>query len=72
MSGEQKLTGPNLAKGVPLAGLEDDKMIVGHANGEPVLLARQGGQVFAVGATCSHYSGPLGEGLLVDGTVRCP
>jgi apoptosis-inducing factor 3 len=72
MSGEQKLTGPNLAKGVPLAGLEDDKMIVGHANGEPVLLARQGGQVFAVGATCTHYSGPLGEGLLVDGAVRCP
>ena len=47
-------------------------MIVGHANGEPVLLARQGGHVFAVGATCTHYSGPLGEGLLVDGTVRCP
>ena len=65
MSGEQKLTGPNLANGVPLAGLEDDKIIVGHANGEPVLLARQGGQVFAVGATCTHYSGPLGEGLLV-------
>jgi len=72
MSGEQKLTGPNLANGVPLADLEDGKMIVGHANGEPVLLVRQGGQVFAVGATCTHYSGPLGEGLLVDGTVRCP
>jgi NADPH-dependent 2,4-dienoyl-CoA reductase/sulfur reductase-like enzyme/nitrite reductase/ring-hydroxylating ferredoxin subunit len=72
MSGEQKLTGPNLAKGVPLAELEDDKMIVGHAHGEPVLLARRGGHVYAVGATCTHYSGPLGEGLLVDGTVRCP
>ena len=35
MSGEQKLTGPNLANGVPLADLEDGKMIVGHANGEP-------------------------------------
>ena len=72
MGGEQKLTGPNLAKGVPLAGLEDGKMIVGHANGEAVLLVRQAGQVFAVGATCTHYSGPLGQGLLVDGTVRCP
>ncbi len=72
MGGEQKLTGPNLAKGVPLAGLDDGKMIVGHANGEAVLLVRQAGQVFAVGATCTHYSGPLGEGLLVGSTVRCP
>jgi len=72
MSGEQKLTGPDLAKGVPLDGLEDDKLVVGHANGEAIVLVRQGRQFFAVGATCTHYSGPLGEGLLVDGTIRCP
>src|ERR1051326_8767921 len=29
-------------------------------------------QLFAIGATCSHYSGPLAEGLMVDDTVRCP
>jgi NADPH-dependent 2,4-dienoyl-CoA reductase/sulfur reductase-like enzyme/nitrite reductase/ring-hydroxylating ferredoxin subunit len=72
MGGEQKLTGPDLAKGVPLAGLEDGKLVVGHANGEAIVLARQGREVFVVGATCTHYSGPLGEGLLVDGTIRCP
>src|SRR5262249_53507827 len=27
---------------------------------------------FAIGATCTHYSGPLAEGLMVDDTVRCP
>ena len=72
MGGEQKLTGPDFAAGIALADLRDGEMLVGHAGGEAVLLARRGDELFAVGATCTHYSGPLGEGLLVDGTVRCP
>ena len=72
MGGEQKLTGPDLAEGVALSALRDGEMLVGHASGEAVLLARRGDEIFAVGATCTHYSGPLGDGLLVDGTVRCP
>ena len=72
MGGEQKLTGPDLAAGIALTDLRDGEMLVGHAGGEAVLLARRGEQIFAVGATCTHYSGPLGDGLLVDGTVRCP
>lgn len=72
MGGERKLTGPDLAEGVVASALRDGEMLVGHAHGEAVLLARHGGEIFAVGATCTHYSGPLGDGLLVDGTVRCP
>src|SRR5262245_9808242 len=72
MGGEQKLTGPDLAAGIALADLRDGEMLVGHARGEAVVLARRGEEIFAIGATCTHYSGPLGEGLLVDGTVRCP
>jgi NADPH-dependent 2,4-dienoyl-CoA reductase/sulfur reductase-like enzyme/nitrite reductase/ring-hydroxylating ferredoxin subunit len=67
-----KLSGPDLAAGVPLAQIGDGAMLLGHAQGEPVLLARRGGEVFAIGAACSHYGGPLAEGLLVDDTVRCP
>ena len=73
MSGdESKPSGPDLAAGIPLAALADGAMLLGHVAGEPVLLARQGDEIFAVGATCTHYSGPLAEGLLVNDTVRCP
>jgi apoptosis-inducing factor 3 len=39
---------------------------------ESVLLVRRGEQFFAISATCTHYGGRLGEGLVVDDTVRCP
>ncbi|WP_280154737.1 FAD-dependent oxidoreductase [Piscinibacter sp. XHJ-5] len=66
------LAGPDLTQGVDLSMLAPDSMLLGHAAGEAVLLARCGDEVLAVSATCTHYSGPLAEGLLVDGTVRCP
>ena len=66
------LDGPDFTKGVPLPELTDGAMLLGHALGEPVLLARQGAEFFAIGAVCTHYSGPLAEGLLVGETVRCP
>src|SRR4029077_4896308 len=40
--------------------------------GEPVLVARRGEELFAIGATCTHYGGPLAKGLMVDCTVHCP
>jgi NADPH-dependent 2,4-dienoyl-CoA reductase/sulfur reductase-like enzyme/nitrite reductase/ring-hydroxylating ferredoxin subunit len=70
--GDGKLAGPDLTEGVDAQSLRDGATLVGHAHGEAVLLARQGREVFAVGAACSHYGGPLGEGLVVGDTVRCP
>ena len=67
-------SGPDFGKGISLAeiGLHDGQMCVGQVGGEAVLLARRGDEVFAISATCTHYSGPLGDGILVDDTVRCP
>jgi apoptosis-inducing factor 3 len=64
--------GPDLTAGIAIAEIASGQMLVGHVGGDAVLLARQGDAFFAIGATCSHYSGPLGEGLLVGDTVRCP
>ncbi|HZR69976.1 MAG TPA: FAD-dependent oxidoreductase [Burkholderiales bacterium] len=66
------LRGPDLARGVPASAITDAGMLLGHAHGEPVLVARRGGELFAIGALCTHYGGPLEQGLLVDDTVRCP
>jgi NADPH-dependent 2,4-dienoyl-CoA reductase/sulfur reductase-like enzyme/nitrite reductase/ring-hydroxylating ferredoxin subunit len=70
--GQEELKGPDLSSGIAITDLADGAMLLGHADGEPVLLARRGDEIFAIGATCTHYGGPLAEGLLVEDTVRCP
>ena len=63
---------PTWPQGIALAELADGGMLAGHVGEEQVLLARGGEEVFAVAAHCSHYHGPLAEGLVVGDTVRCP
>jgi NADPH-dependent 2,4-dienoyl-CoA reductase/sulfur reductase-like enzyme/nitrite reductase/ring-hydroxylating ferredoxin subunit len=70
--GESKLTGPDLAAGIDGRDLPNGAKLLGHAKGEAVLLARVDDEYFAIGATCTHYGGPLAEGELVGDTVRCP
>lgn len=72
MSGPSELTGPDLAQGFPLAQIPEGELFAAHAFGKPLVVVRQGDSVRAIGAQCTHYGGPLAEGLLVDDTVRCP
>ena len=67
-----QLSGPDLAIGVPIADLQEGQPLLGHAHGQAVMLVRRGDTIYATGATCTHYSGPLAEGLVVGDTVRCP
>jgi apoptosis-inducing factor 3 len=69
---QSELKGPDLKAGIAAADLRDGATIVGHVDGEAVALVRRGKDVFAIGATCTHYSGPVGEGLVVGDTIRCP
>lgn len=54
------------------ADLDEGKPVVVHAGDQDVLLVRQGGEIHALGNTCSHAGGPLHEGSLSDGCVTCP
>ena len=69
---QESLGGPDFEKGIALVEITDGTMLLGHTRGEAVLLVRRGDEFFAIGAVCTHYSGPLAEGLLVGETVRCP
>jgi apoptosis-inducing factor 3 len=72
MADESKSNGPDFSQGVPAAALADGCILLGQVAGEAVLLARRGREFFAIGAECTHYHGPLAEGMLAGDTVRCP
>jgi nitrite reductase/ring-hydroxylating ferredoxin subunit len=52
--------------------LESDKPTRVTHNGVPILLVRRSGRLFAMAETCSHFSGPLSEGKLIDDSIACP
>ena len=58
--------------GIAWADLADGASVLGKVGDDDVIVVRVGSDAFAVGATCTHYSGPLAEGLVVGTTVRCP
>ncbi|MGX1745295.1 MULTISPECIES: Rieske 2Fe-2S domain-containing protein [unclassified Brevundimonas] len=68
----EEAAGPDFSRGVAIAQAPLDGFLAGHVGGEPVLLARRTDGFWAVSATCTHYGGPLSEGLAVGDTVRCP
>jgi nitrite reductase/ring-hydroxylating ferredoxin subunit/thioredoxin reductase len=50
----------------------DGTILKGRVAGEDAILVRRGQDYFAVGAACTHYHGPLANGLIVEDTIRCP
>jgi NADPH-dependent 2,4-dienoyl-CoA reductase/sulfur reductase-like enzyme/nitrite reductase/ring-hydroxylating ferredoxin subunit len=63
--------GPDLTQGVA-SSVFTGATLLGHVGNQGVLLVRSGSEIFAVDALCSHYHGPLAEGLVVGESVRCP
>jgi len=62
----------DLKSGVASSDLPDGGMLAGEVDGEAVVLVRSGKEVFAAGAECTHYHGPLAEGIVSGTTIHCP
>ena len=62
----------DLRAGVSESSLANNSSLVGKVGDDDVLLVRSGSRFFAVGAHCTHYRGPLADGIVVGDTIRCP
>ncbi|MBN9510792.1 MAG: FAD-dependent oxidoreductase [Alphaproteobacteria bacterium] len=69
---ETPVSGPDLTQGIAVSDVTAGTPLLGHVGDQAVLLVRLGAELLAVGATCTHYSGPLAEGIVVGDTIRCP
>ena len=63
---------PDFRKGLPFRDLPDRTPVAGRVEDDDVVVVRQGDELFAIGAHCTHYHGPLADGLVVGDTIRCP
>jgi NADPH-dependent 2,4-dienoyl-CoA reductase/sulfur reductase-like enzyme/nitrite reductase/ring-hydroxylating ferredoxin subunit len=72
MAEKEEAKKKDFRNGFPVRDLRDGAMVSGQVDGEDVIITRRADEFFAIGAHCTHYGGPLAEGLVVGDTVRCP
>ncbi|CAJ0870409.1 nitrite reductase (NADH) large subunit [freshwater sediment metagenome] len=72
MSQGEETVGQDFALGIEAGAVVEGAPLRGHVGGKDAIMVRKGDEVFVVGAFCSHYHGPLAEGLVVGETIRCP
>ncbi|WP_051836856.1 Rieske 2Fe-2S domain-containing protein [Streptomyces sp. NRRL WC-3742] len=80
----RQAAGPDRAAAVPLLAPADwvglgpvedfppDEPVRRTAGELPVVVVNRGGQLHVLAERCSHLSGPLAEGTIADGCLRCP
>jgi nitrite reductase/ring-hydroxylating ferredoxin subunit len=71
MAEKAEPSGPDLAHGIALSMFTSGTLL-GHVGDQDVLLVRSGSEIFAIDAHCSHYHGPVAEGLVIGESIRCP
>ncbi|MBB4154871.1 NADPH-dependent 2,4-dienoyl-CoA reductase/sulfur reductase-like enzyme/nitrite reductase/ring-hydroxylating ferredoxin subunit [Sphingomonas jinjuensis] len=66
------MTERDLAAGIDASEIGEDCVVAGEVDGEPVVLLRSGGKLCALAGLCTHAKAPLADGIVADGTLRCP
>jgi nitrite reductase/ring-hydroxylating ferredoxin subunit/uncharacterized membrane protein len=64
--------GPDWHDAIEASALAEGAPQLADVDGVPVMLVRDGGEVFALSDRCAHRGGPLHEGRIEDGCVHCP
>ncbi len=62
----------DLANGIASTDLAEGRIVAGKLNGSDVILVRHRGRVCALSGQCTHLKAPLADGVVIDGTIRCP
>lgn len=62
----------DLANGIASTELAEGRIVPGVLDGQDVVLVRHRGRVCALSGRCTHLKAPLADGIVADGTLRCP
>ncbi|MEH3099092.1 FAD-dependent oxidoreductase [Sphingomonas adhaesiva] len=62
----------DLADGIAATELTEGLIVAGQVDGTDIVLVRHRGRVCALSGQCTHLKAPLADGIVVDGTIRCP
>jgi NADPH-dependent 2,4-dienoyl-CoA reductase/sulfur reductase-like enzyme/nitrite reductase/ring-hydroxylating ferredoxin subunit len=62
----------DLANGIASTELEEGRIVAGTLDGQDVVLVRHQGRICALSGICTHLKAPLADGIVADGTIRCP
>lgn len=54
------------------SAIADESVVKAEAGGVVLAIVKTGGVLYALDDRCPHAGGPLSEGLVEDGTLRCP
>ncbi len=63
------MTWHRVAKSSDLTEGMTHEVVIWH---EVIAIARYQNAVFAIEGMCAHQGGPLGQGTVADGCIRCP